>query len=88
MSSSQSTRTGQAVVLTAVTIAMLAFMGFAFGTMALLMTLLPMPVAMLLLWSSNDVRRADEEHPPVARAPSAAPSDGTAAMGYTRALEH
>ena len=85
MPSSQPARTGQAVVLTAVTMSLLALVAFVFGTFALALMLVPLPVALVLLWSSTDVRRADEEHPFVS---PVRPADSNVAMGYGRMLEH
>jgi hypothetical protein len=53
-------RTSQAAILTACAVAIGAGLGFVFGAAAFALYLLPMPVALVLLWGSTDVRRSDE----------------------------
>jgi hypothetical protein len=68
MASIQGARTAQAAVLTAVMMVFLAGIGFTVGKEALVLCSLTMPVALLLLWLSADVTRADERQPAMARA--------------------
>ena len=59
-SSARPDRKAQAAILTACAVAMGVGLGVAFGTVGVLLYLLPMPVVVVLLWSSADVRRFDE----------------------------
>ena len=86
MVSMQSKRTGQAVVLTAVTMAFLTVVGFTFGMEAVVLSGVTLPVPLLLLWISTDVRRADETHPSEARVRPA--HNPEALAGRARLLNH
>jgi hypothetical protein len=56
----QVTRTGQAAILTGITLALVVAIGLTFGAMGVALVVVTLPVPLLLLWLSADVFRADE----------------------------
>ncbi len=60
MSARARSRSGQAFLLTLAAGGIVAAMGLALGSGAVVATALTLPVALFLLWLSADVYRADE----------------------------
>jgi hypothetical protein len=63
MGSNNTSRSGQAAILTGGTLLLLTGLGLTLGPMAVVLSAITLPVPLTLLWLAADVYRSDEHEP-------------------------